>query len=296
MEYYIYISLILILVIIISIYLIKQRKSYYYDKKSLMSLYKYNGIDKNDETKLFEYKTESITSVGGRKVNEDSLKFSLGDISFWVVCDGLGGLNKGEVASGLAVSNFEEKFNSNNEFSEDRLIELIYELNNIIIDVANEKSIKMATTITAVLANKDSILFGYLGDTRLYYFRDKKLVFHTKDHSIVQRYVDIGKIDYDNIRKNPDRNILTRVLGVENICETDSISIPIKVCDGDVILICSDGFWEYVLENEMESLLEDNNKPKDWLKSMELLILKRVENLRNDNYTAISIFVSSQRK
>jgi serine/threonine protein phosphatase PrpC len=210
------------------------------------------------------------------------------------VCDGLGGLNKGELASGIAVDNFDEKFTEKKEFSEKILVNLIKELNELIIKASKERSVKMATTVTVVIANKRSILFGYLGDTRLYFFRNKKLIFHTKDHSVVQRYVDIGKMSYDNIRHSKDRNILTRVLGIENGCEADSISSPINVSEGDAVLICSDGFWEYVLEREMEEFLVNSNTPKEWLDAMEVLILSRVDNIKNDNYSAIAIFAINE--
>jgi serine/threonine protein phosphatase PrpC len=256
-----------------------------------MSLYKKN--DEND-SEIFNFETSSISSVGGRKINEDNLKFKTDELSFWIVCDGLGGLNKGEVASQLAVENFEKKFLEKKEFTEENLVNIIEEVNGVILEVANERTVRMATTLTTVIANKNSVLFGYLGDTRLYYFRNKKLVFHTKDHSVVQKYVDIGKLKYDNIRHSPERNILTRVLGIEEECEADSISIPIKVLSNDAILICSDGFWEYVLEKEMEYSLKESKNPDEWIKSMESIILKRVENLKNDNYTAIAVFISNK--
>lgn len=147
----------------------------------------------------------------------------------------------------------------------------------------------MCTTIVALLLHGKQAQWIHVGDSRLYHFRNLKLETSTMDHSVPQMAVMMGMINWEDIRSHPDRNRLLRALGSSEAMP--DISAPISLAEGmHSFLLCTDGFWEYVTENEMEKTLAASANPKEWLFKMEQLIKTKAP-ANQDNYTAAAVYV-----
>ena len=134
----------------------------------------------------------------------------------------------------------------------------------------------------------------HVGDSRLYHFRDGKLQKQTTDHSVSQMAVFMGEITTHEIRFHEDRNKVLRALGSDS-CKAE-LSQQLRVEEGrDAFLLCTDGFWEYVYEDEMEKTLREADSPKDWIRAMEKILKTRVT-AGNDNYTAAALFCAGKKE
>lgn len=220
--------------------------------------------------------TASFTCSGGREINEDSL---LCRNNLYIVADGLGGHSAGEEASAAAVEYIEN--NLGNDYSEEAFINLF--------EKANEKirSLDNALT-TAAFAVIDNGFFHYanVGDSRVYLFRNNRMLIHTKDHSVCQASVDMGEIEYEDIRGNDDRSKLLKVLGNPGNLKLNKMYQPIKLADGDAFIVCSDGFWENVYETEMEIDLLKSLSAEQWMNHMLKRLMVKTEG-EGDNYSVI---------
>ena len=158
--------------------------------------------------------------------------------------------------------------------------------NEKILQAQEEFDNKMKTTAAAVWLGGEQAVFANVGDSRLYGFKDGEIVFQSTDHSVAQMCVDYGEITADQIRDHEDRCILTRSLGGREDVEVDVYYVDISELDS--ILICSDGFWEHVVEQEMCDALKSSETAEQWLEKM---CACREENVGqdNDNNTAVVI-------
>lgn len=239
------------------------------------------------------FETSTITNRGGRDNNEDSLRYyyQSGPEGCWVVADGLGGHAAGEVASAIATEAIVERFCRNPLLSADNIRECFREaLNRILSRQETEPRLKsMRTTAVALFTDGESLMWAHTGDSRLYYFRSGKLLFQTKDHSVSQACANAGEITQDQIRFHEDRGRLLKVLGTDENLKVE-LSAPLHPERGDAFLLCTDGFWEYVLESEMETDLGNADSPRDWLNRMVQRLLCRAGE-DNDNYSAAAVFI-----
>lgn len=221
--------------------------------------------------------------IGDRAENQDSVLVKKIDEEFlFIVADGLGGHNGGARASFIATQSIYEQMK---DFDNRQNIEAcIKKANDDIIAQQVGKLSSMKTTIAMAYMNKDAVCFAHVGDTRIYAFKDNEIVYQSVDHSVSQMAVLLGEITLDEIRTHVDRNKLTQALG-------NGENVKMKVCsllknEFDAILICSDGFWEDVLEEEMCKTLEVSENSQQWLGLMK----KYIKNKKNhDNHSAITI-------
>jgi PPM family protein phosphatase len=187
-----------------------------------------------------------------RSANEDSF-FVRSPI--FVVADGMGGAQAGEVASKAAADAFDRDLPST--APETFLRETIEDANREIHELANEDSAKagMGTTITAVIvdAEGESVAIGHVGDSRAYRLRSGKLERLTRDHSLVEEMRRKGQLTEEQAEDHPQRSIITRALGPEPEVEVDVQTVP--ATPGDVFLICSDGLTTMLGEEQIASLL-----------------------------------------
>lgn len=236
-------------------------------------------------------------SVAGmqRENNEDSIYVGSGDKevkNIFIVADGMGGHNAGEVASRLAVDKFIEyirphfKTGIDREFVLDVLLGGVIYANEIIYkeSVNNEKRKGMGTTFTCVYYNDGKIYAVHVGDSRIYILTDGKLKQISNDHSYVMELVRKGNLTPQEAANSPKRNIITRAVGCEEKIDVDTIIKELK--EGDVVLICSDGLSTMVKDSEIEEIM---NKYSDAEKTIEALIEKANKNGGKDNISAIII-------
>lgn len=149
----------------------------------------------------------------------------------------------------------------------------------------------MRSTATVLLLDDTKAWWAHVGDTRLFHFANGRIVHRTKDHSVPQAMVDAGDIGYDDIRHHEDRNRLTRTLGNGGKARGTILEHPVEIRAGDAFLLCTDGFWEFVTEAEMEATLSKADTPENWLAQMERFLLRKAP-ADHDNYTATAILVA----
>lgn len=243
-----------------------------------------------------QYITATLSEVGGRSENQDYCSFLEKELmTCHVVADGLGGHRGGATASRLAVETVMESFAGNPDMSEKCLIQYVEAAQDAIIRQQEEdpKLYSMRTTVVILITAPESAMWVHIGDSRLYHFSGGRIVFQTSDHSVPQAMADAGDIRHEEIRHHEDRNRLLRTLGHEgNLRPTVEKEIhPVE--PGDAFLLCTDGFWEYVTETEMEADLARSADPDAWLGHMAQRIMERVEE-KHDNYTAMALFADSQ--
>ena len=149
----------------------------------------------------------------------------------------------------------------------------------------------MKTTVCALMISGKEAVWGHIGDTRLYLFSSNKVRERTLDHSVPQMLVLAHEITEKNIRHHPDRNRLLRALGA--VGDSPQFELSRKVCLDDVqaFLLCTDGFWENVLEKEMSALLKKSNSPEDWINRMVKIVSRRENSGNIDNYSAIAVWM-----
>lgn len=221
---------------------------------------------------------------GGRDNNEDYIGISE---NVFVLADGLGGHSNGETASKTAVEFVLENAETIRSIDNDTMHDYIVRANKAVFDnrVGN-----MATTIVSAFVKEGYFNYLNVGDSRLYYFRRGKIILQSRDHSVTQACVDMGEIKPEKMRFHPDRNKLTKALGLKSDIQISQKFNPIEIECGDAFLLCSDGFWEYLYEKEMIKYLSKSYTPQEWLERMLKKIMTRVGK-NNDNISAICVYI-----
>jgi protein phosphatase len=178
----------------------------------------------------------------------------------FVVADGMGGAQAGEVASEIAVRQFEGGLPDGQDPGQ-ALAALIQEANARIHAQARSDAqhAGMGTTTTAAYVTGDTVVVAHVGDSRCYLLRDDDLIRLTRDHSLVDELIRRGKLTEEQAESHPQRSVITRALGPEPNVEVDVEAFPARA--GDVFLLCSDGLTSMVHEAQLKPLLADRERP-----------------------------------
>ena len=228
--------------------------------------------------------TAYYSEIGGRKNNEDAQQIvESGGTTLAIVADGLGGHADGEIASQAVIKTITSAL-SHKEVAVFDLKEAIEAANTLL---AQDKAYGgMRSTVAVLWMNSSGALAANVGDTLIYQFRDGRIEYQSRDHTLLQLEVISGEIDQSSVRKNPERNCLLRALGANEEVKADIVKI--SVLPGDAFLLCSDGFWDNIVEEEMIDALADSSMATDWLKRMRRIANSRMSE-NADNHTAIAI-------
>jgi serine/threonine protein phosphatase PrpC len=205
-----------------------------------------------------------LSDVGNvRKTNEDSVGYFEGnDIDIYIVADGMGGHNAGEVASELATKIIIDYIKDNHHGLDMKevLSEGIKSANKKIYDIASESdSLKgMGTTVTICFKKQNKMVVANVGDSSCYIINNKgELTKITRDHSLVQQLLDNGTITEEKARNHPNRNIITRALGTNELVEVDLFDVDLtKVIK---CVLCTDGLTNDVTYSEMCDIIMEND-------------------------------------
>lgn len=201
-----------------------------------------------------------------REKNEDFYYIS-DDHRFFIIADGVGGCNAGDIASKRAVESAVEYLNyhSKNIIENDKNIQhylstCIKRVNNIILELAhsNQEFDGMGTTIIILYIISDKVFLAHLGDSRAYLIRKKEMLQITEDHTIPAELFRRGNISYDEVVNHPQRHVITKALGMNEDIEPDLYQFTLE--DQDVIILCTDGLYDEVDKSEiihMFSEIED---------------------------------------
>ena len=235
-----------------------------------------------------------LSETGERHNNEDCVRIVKKDRENWLflLADGLGGHGGGEIASALVVREAGNYYEQSTDSCPDLGMCFEYAQEKLLLKQREEERTRdLKSTLVLLELGKEQVRWGHVGDSRLYYFKDKKLAERTLDHSVSQILALSGEIREEDIRKHPDRNRLLRAMGSE--WETSSYQLSDQyVCQGDeAFLLCSDGFWEYIDEGQMEACLCSSENPGQWLGKMRDIVLRNGQGQSMDNYSAITIML-----
>lgn len=254
-----------------------------------------------------KFLTAVHTDIGITKnTNQDSAlimeaETDIGNVLLTIICDGMGGLAKGEVASSTVIRAFSQWFESELPFilslenPADRIFssweKIVLGCNDKISKYGKSNGVSMGTTLVAMLFVNNNYYIINIGDSRAYCISDK-LYQLTKDQTFIQREMDMGRMTYEEAMKSPQRNVLLQCIGASNFIEPDYFTG--KVDANQVFMLCSDGFRHiiseaeiydnlnpYVLSNEQTmhdraSYLTELNKSRQERDNITVVLIKTV--------------------
>jgi len=204
----------------------------------------------------------AISEKGGRVNNEDFIFPSPEDVSasdqFFLVCDGVGGAHKGEIASSLACESFQTYFSTFLEgqptpafinkavrYTEARFDGYIAE---------HPEAAGMGTTLCMAMLGQQGVTLAHIGDSRIYLFREGEIIYRTEDHSLVNSLVRLGQITPDEAVSHPQRNVILRAIqGSGQPTEADVVLLD-DLQPGDYLFMCTDGILEHFTDNKLKTL------------------------------------------
>ena len=218
-----------------------------------------------------------ISDIGNkRSLNEDTIgihedmKYNL-----FIVCDGMGGHNAGEVASALAkdtiINSIETSLDEHDPISS---LELAVSQANEKIFALSQTDIRlngMGTTVTAALSFQGKLYVAHVGDSSLFRIAHQQIEKITKDHSLVQELVDSGDLNQEDAKHHPNKNIITRAVGTKNKVIVDTFVLD--TTKEDIFVLCTDGLTDYISDDEILTVIvgqEDKRKAVVELKDLAI--------------------------
>ena len=237
----------------------------------------------------------SINELGKRENQEDALwrKDATTEDRLFIVCDGMGGHEKGEVASQTFSESLGKWFDENvipsTVLTDEQLqaaIEYAYEELDKKDDVDSPK--KMGTTLTLLYIHARGITAAHIGDSRIYHFRPSEgILYQSRDHSLVFELYQSGEISFEEMATHPQKNVITKAVtpGEDNRTRPDIIHIT-DIQPGDYFCMCSDGMLEQMNNNELAALLSSDVSDEE---KRQRLIAATANN--QDNHSAWLIHV-----
>ena len=198
------------------------------------------------------------THVGHRrKINEDAI-LSRPEVGLWAVADGMGGHDAGDVASALVVEGLGAVPRGLPPAAQSVAVRAALEdVNARLRAMGGEGPMArtIGSTVVTLVADPETFVCQWAGDSRGYLARDGELVQLTRDHSLVQQLVDLGEITADEAETHPNGNVVTRAVGADRALEVDSVSGVIS--PGDAFILASDGLTRLVSREELLAALQD---------------------------------------
>lgn len=246
------------------------------------------------------------TDVGiKKKTNQDSALImeadsDKGKVLLAVICDGMGGLAKGEVASSTVIRAYSQWFervlpnlltmdNPTDEIF-NSWEKIVFSSNDRISQYGKQHNVSMGTTLNALLLFNNKYYIVNIGDSRVYSISNS-LIQLTKDQTFVQREMDMGRMTYEEAMRSPRRNVLLQCIGASNFIEPDYYTGDIV--EGQIFMLCSDGFRHIITEDELYSYLNPSVSTDEQRMLDNIVYLTELNKSRNeqDNISVILIKV-----
>jgi serine/threonine protein phosphatase PrpC len=220
-----------------------------------------------------------------RKINEDAM-LSLPEQKLWAVADGMGGYEAGNIASDMIISSLKKlKLGGSLNETVNRVEDSLIEVNNLILayaDILLDGRILGSTVVTLIIKGRVGISM-WAGDSRLYRYRNRQLEQLTRDHSYVANQVMQGQITAKEAGDHPDSNKITRAVGADSEIYIDINAFSVQL--GDIFLLCSDGLYNKVSNNEIAKTLASLSIKQ----AVNELVLKALDNGADDNVSVVLI-------
>lgn len=213
------------------------------------------------------------------------------EVAWAVVCDGMGGAAGGNIASALAVKVISDKINASyrpnmkDSSIKNMLDSALVAANIEVYDLADAKPELhgMGTTVVCAIVRDGYAYIAHAGDSRAYIFNGEELKQVTTDHSLVQDLVDKGQITQQEAENHPNKNLITRAIGVDKSIDIDFDEISLD--DDEILILCTDGLSNYVSNDEMISEVKDGR----YYAFADRLVKKANNNGGGDNITVVAI-------
>lgn len=233
--------------------------------------------------------TYSITDIGKRRsANQDYVYASdqpVGNLpNLMIVADGMGGHNAGDFASRCTVESMLEYIQNASEKRPIPLISAaIHHANELVIEKSrSDKKLEgMGTTVVAATVKDGYLYVANVGDSRLYLI-DQEIEQITRDHSLVEEMIRVGELQRKDARSHPDRNVITRAIGVRTPVRIDFFDVKLE--EGDRILLCSDGLTTMVEDEDILHIVKKSTSPKE---AAQRLVTEANKNGGKDNISVI---------
>jgi serine/threonine protein phosphatase PrpC len=225
-----------------------------------------------------------------RPQNEDSFCcISLGKWKLYVVADGMGGHDAGEVASRVAVETVCREIEEHLTQTMDplKLVEhVVHQANNKVKKEGASRGSNMGTTLSLALVADNTAYIANVGDSRVYWIENGSITQITQDHSLVAKLVAVGKMTKEEARNHPKSNLLYRTIGTDQHIKVDTFQVELK--KGDNLMLCTDGLWGEVSDENIHQVLYSGQDAQS--ASEELVRMANAQGGK-DNITAVVVKV-----
>jgi len=219
----------------------------------------------------FTFRSFGHSDIGLVRSNNEDVWSAIKECGFYILADGMGGHKAGEIAAQEAVrfvsASIEELYSSTekrwNIFELSSFSKLFIENANSWVHHLGKKKEKyrgMGTTLCTLLFHEKSIIYGHVGDSRIYRLRQEKLDQLTHDHSLQNQLISEGRLSKESSKPFPYKNVLTRAIGTQTDVEAEIHIAPVD--PHDVYLMCTDGLSDYVSDEEISRILNGHPTPK----------------------------------
>lgn len=244
-------------------------------------------------------KPYAATETGGRANNEDSIYPAPETINtnqqLFIVCDGVGGASKGEVASSMACELFQTYFSTFAEGEIDaETISKALQLTEVQFSEYirhNPSAAGMATTLAMVSLGHRGATVAHIGDSRVYQFRKGQIMFQTEDHSLVYSLYKLNAIRKEEMQTHPKRNIILRAIqGAMNPTEAE-VNVLTDIQEGDFLFICTDGVLEQFNDDDLRMLFDGTHSPE----SCKDILVETCNGKTKDNFSFYIIPINQVR-
>lgn len=240
-----------------------------------------------------EFQTAEVSLIGDREVNQDRLGVMMSDTEVLLtVCDGMGGHEDGELAAQTAVDTFLADFKEHKpgfDDAPDFLRETIKQSHRAVVRVGIKKPVdqRPRTTATLCIVGGNRAIWAHVGDSRIYHLRGGGVFNRTRDHSAVEALFQRGAISEAQMQTHPMRNFVEECLGGEADNPKIEISGAETLETGDILLLCSDGFWSPL---DMDVVAERLSEAEDMQDELDALAREANEAAKphSDNITAVA--------
>lgn len=231
------------------------------------------------------------TSRGGRSYNEDSVgSREDGQSGIFVVADGLGGHKFGELASSCVRDVLLGSWNSGGKNRPEWIKESLSRANREVLDLQQEKNTVLKSTVVVLAIDNEKAVWANIGDSRLYYLHEDRIKCITEDHSVAYKKYKAGEITREQIATDEDQSRLLRSLGSEERSAPDIYVSDVPLKPGDAFFLCSDGAWEYLMDEEIVIDFLKSETAEKWAELMMLRIMDRI-NEENDNLSLLTVIL-----
>lgn len=241
-----------------------------------------------------ELSVTALSRTGGRPDNQDACGFlSSEGFCFCVVADGAGGHVGGATASRIAVRRVLSWFRDSPRCDPDAMQRAILAANTDLVEEQQRDATlaDMRSTVVSLVVDSrhGAAVWGHVGDSRLYLFREGALLRRTNDHSLAQKLIDTGYVTADELRGSIQRTRLYAALGGSDVPLPTVVESPFRLVDGDAFLLCTDGWWDSLDLAAIEHELAAARSADEWLRAMESRIVDLGRG-GQDNYSALAVW------